>query len=178
MGMGKGMGNKDIQTKIAGRKHEFRPFSVESVAQATVTDNRDGNVGVVLVTHSDYGLRLLQTAELILGPQECVGTVSVDASCEVAEILVTLKQAILGCDVGAGVLLLTDMFGGTPTNLSLSLLGSGRLEVLTGVNLPMLLKILGSRQMPLAKLAQEAKKAGCQGIVVAGELLRARLRVE
>ena len=73
------------------------------------------------------------------------------------------------------MLVLTDMFGGTPTNMSLSLLGSGRLEVLTGVNLPMLIKILGSRTTPLETLATEAKQAGCQGIVVAGEVLRKKV---
>jgi PTS system mannose-specific IIA component len=89
--------------------------------------------------------------------------------------LVALKTAIKETDQGGGVLILTDMFGGTPTNLSLSLLGSGRLEVLTGVNLPMLIKILGSRTKPLQTLAVEAKQAGCQGIVVAGEVLRKKV---
>ena len=90
--------------------------------------------------------------------------------------MTALKDAVARNDQGKGVLILTDMFGGTPTNLSLSLLGTGKLEVLTGVNLPMLLKVLGSRHMPLGKLAGEAKESGCQGIVVAGELLRSRVK--
>ena len=74
-------------------------------------------------------------------------------------------------DSGNGVIILTDMFGGTPSNISLSLLQEGKVDVLTGVNLPMLLRILGMREQDLAQLALEAKNAGIQGIVVAGEVL-------
>jgi mannose PTS system EIIA component len=132
-------------------------------------------VGVVVVTHTDYGERLLKAAECILGPQEHCRSVSVDMAYPVDASLAALKTAIKETDQGGGVLILTDMFGGTPTNLSLSLLGSGRLEVLTGVNLPMLIKILGSRTKALEPLAVEAKQAGCQGIVVAGEVLRKKV---
>jgi len=136
---------------------------------------KDVPVGVVVVTHTDYGGRLLKAAECILGPQEHCRSISVDMSHEVDLTLAALKTAIKETDQGAGVLVLTDMFGGTPTNLSLSLLGTGRLEVLTGVNLPMLIKILGSRTKALEPLAVEAKQAGCQGIVVAGEVLRKKV---
>uniref|UniRef100_I2Q1T2 Phosphotransferase system, mannose/fructose-specific component IIA n=1 Tax=Desulfovibrio sp. U5L TaxID=596152 RepID=I2Q1T2_9BACT len=135
----------------------------------------DAPVGVVVVTHTDYGAWLLKAAEFILGPQEHCRCVSVDMTHPVDETLVTLKAAIKDTEQGGGVLILTDMFGGTPTNLSLSLLGTGRLEVLTGVNLPMLIKILGSRTKALETLAVEAKQAGCQGIVVAGEVLRKKV---
>jgi PTS system mannose-specific IIA component len=101
--------------------------------------------------------------------------VGVDISLEVGEILANIRAATQKSDLGGGVLILTDMFGGTPTNLSLSLLGASRLEVLTGVNLPMLLKVMGSRALPMGRLAQEAKTAGCQGIVVAGDLLRSKV---
>jgi len=132
-------------------------------------------VGVVVVTHTEYGSQLIAAAEFILGPQNHCQAVSVDLTHEVEQVLASLKQAIKETDQGAGVLILTDMFGGTPTNMSLSLLGTGRLEVLTGVNLPMLIKILGSRTTPLETLATEAKQAGCQGIVVAGEVLRKKV---
>jgi PTS system mannose-specific IIA component len=135
----------------------------------------DVPVGVVVVTHTDYGSRLLAAAEFILGSQEHCQAVSVDLTKAVDETLTALKAAIKETDQGGGVLILTDMFGGTPTNMSLSLLGTGRLEVLTGVNLPMLIKILGSRTKPLESLAVEAKQAGCQGIVVAGEVLRKKV---
>ena len=133
-------------------------------------------VGVILVTHTDYGARLLKAAEFILGRQEECEAVSVDGSHEVENTVQSLKDAVKRLDKGLGVIFLTDMFGGTPTNLSLSLLGSGKLEVVTGVNLPMLLKVMGSRGLGLDKLAQEAKNAGMQGIVVAGEVLRSRIK--
>ncbi len=134
------------------------------------------HVGVVLVTHTEYGAWLLKAAEMILGSQDHCTSVSVDVSLEVEKTVSALKAAVKKCDGGSGVMLLTDMFGGTPTNISLSLLGAGKLEVVTGVNLPMLLKVLGMRQAPLSELAQVAKEAGCKGIVVAGEILRSRIK--
>lgn len=134
------------------------------------------HVGVVLVTHTEYGAWLLKAAEMILGSQDHCTSVSVDVSLEVDKTVSALKAAVKKCDGGSGVMLLTDMFGGTPTNISLSLLGAGKLEVVTGVNLPMLLKVLGMRQAPLSELAQVAKEAGCKGIVVAGEVLRSRIK--
>lgn len=133
-------------------------------------------VGIVIVTHADYGASLLRACEVILGPQTQCTTVSVDATQDVGTTLSSLKEAVASFDNGNGVLILTDMFGGTPTNLSLSLLGSGHLEVLTGVNLPMLLKVFGSRTMGLMQLAAEAKTAGEKGIVVAGEVLRSKVK--
>ncbi len=133
-------------------------------------------VGVVVVTHVNYGQSLIHAAEAILGAQEGVAAVSVDISQEVEQILANIRQAVDDTDSGRGVLILTDMFGGTPTNLSLSLLGAGHLEVITGVNLPMLLKVLSGRERKLEELSVEAKAAGCQGIVVAGEVLRSRVK--
>lgn len=135
-------------------------------------------VGVVIVTHTDYGAKLLQAAEFIIGVQENCQCVSVDVTYEVSQTLETLTKAVKSTDKGGGVMILTDMFGGTPTNISLSLLGSHRLEVVTGVNLPMLIKILSSRTKPLEQLAGDAKTAGVQGIVVAGEVLRKKVAGE
>lgn len=132
-------------------------------------------VGIVLVTHGNYGQSLLDAAQAILGRQPGCAAVGVDIAREVEQIISSIRAAAQASDLGGGVLILTDMFGGTPTNLSLSLLGSGRLEVITGVNLPMLLKAMGSRALPLGQLAQESKTAGRQGIVVAGEILRSRV---
>ncbi|MFW5863758.1 MAG: PTS sugar transporter subunit IIA [Desulfohalobiaceae bacterium] len=132
-------------------------------------------VGVLLVTHLDFGHKLLQTAEEILGEQQGCLAVSVNVQRNMQEILEEIKAGIQKVDKGQGVLVLTDMFGGSPSNLSLSLLGSGRLEVITGANLPMLLKILSSRDAGLQDLALEAKSAGQQGIVVAGEVLKQKV---
>ena len=144
----------------------------------TQTPQAPPQVGVVIVTHTDYGYRLLKAAEFIIGAQEHCRAVSVDVTHEVAQTVETLTKAVKETDQGGGVIVLTDMFGGTPTNLSLSLLGSNRLEVVTGVNLPMLIKILSSRSKPLEQLAGDAKTAGIQGIVVAGEVLRKRVSGE
>ena len=132
-------------------------------------------LGVVLVTHTDYGERLLAASEFIIGKQDFCMSVSVDGSQDVQETVEKLKEVVKSCDLGAGTIILTDMFGGTPTNLSLSLLKTANVEVVTGVNLPMLLKVLGSRDNELGKVAIEAKNAGCQGIVVAGEMLRSKV---
>lgn len=136
--------------------------------------SRDSEVGIIVVSHSDYGSALLKTAEFILGPLSDCSSISVDAGQEVPEIVRRLKDAAERLDKGAGVLVLTDMFGGTPTNLALSLLTTHNVEVVTGVNLPMLLKVFSSRSMPLQNLAQEASDAGIKGIVVAGAMLKNR----
>lgn len=130
------------------------------------------HVGVVLVTHADYGSALLRAAGFILGEQDDCASISVDASLGVDESFDRLKDAVLRLDKGMGVIILTDMFGGTPTNMSLSLLGSHKVEVVTGVNLPMLLKVFSKRTMSLEELACEAGDAGQKGIVVAADMLR------
>ena len=90
-------------------------------------------------------------------------------------LLTELKQTVKRMETGDGVIILTDMFGGTPSNISLSLLQPGKVDVLTGVNLPMLLRILGMRDQELTQLAQNAKNAGIQGIVLAGEVLTRKI---
>ncbi len=142
----------------------------------TDTNTEELPVGVVIVTHADYGSALLRAAEIILGPQDDCGTVSVDGTQQVTETVARLKEVVSQVNKGRGVVILTDMFGGTPTNLSLSLLGTENVEVLTGVNLPMLLKVFGCRRLTLEKLAEEAKAAGEKGIVIAGEILRRKVK--
>lgn len=130
--------------------------------------------GVLLVTHGDYGRSLLAAAEMILGPQSHARSVGVESTESMDETLATIKRSVEELDTGMGVLILTDMFGGTPTNLSLSLLSVDGLEVVTGVNLPMLLKSLGSTEAP-RDAACDIRTAGTQGIVVAGEILRKKV---
>lgn len=135
------------------------------------------SVGIIVVAHTDYGAALLRTAEFILGPLSDCTSISVDVAYEVSETVQRLTDATQRLDKGAGVLLLTDMFGGTPTNLSLSLLGKHQVEVVTGVNLPMILKVFSSRTKPLEELADIAGEAGKSGIVVAGKMLRNKNKV-
>lgn len=139
-------------------------------------------VGVVLVTHLDYGADLLKAASFILGDIPQAGSVAVQSTVAVEETVTQLRALVQELDTGSGVLLLTDMFGGTPTNLSLSLLSAGEntpehmAEVITGVNLPMLLKALTMREKKLREVAAEAAKAGSEGIVVAGDLLKRKIK--
>lgn len=132
--------------------------------------------GVVLVTHVDYGAGLLRAAEMILGPLADCSSIQVDASLDVEKTVARLKEAVSLLDKGNGVIILTDMFGGTPTNLSLSLLGTGAIEVVTGVNLPMLLKVFEARRVALAELADIALEAGRKGIDSASRILRSKVR--
>jgi PTS system mannose-specific IIA component len=132
-------------------------------------------VGVFLVTHGQFGMHLLEAAQTILGPQQQCAHIAVEGSVDMATLLTDLKNAVKRMDAGEGVIILTDMFGGTPSNISLSLLQPGKVDVLTGVNLPMLLRILGMRDQDLTQLAQNAKSAGIQGIVLAGEVLTRKI---
>ncbi|MDR2694843.1 MAG: PTS sugar transporter subunit IIA, partial [Deltaproteobacteria bacterium] len=128
-------------------------------------------VGIIIAAHTDYASALLRTTEFILGPLGDCTSISVDAAFDVAETVQRLNDAARLLDKGAGVLILTDMFGGTPTNLCLALLNTHHVEVVTGVNLPMIIKAFSTRAQPLKELAALVGEAGRQGIVVAGGML-------
>ncbi|MFW5730346.1 MAG: PTS sugar transporter subunit IIA [Desulfonatronovibrionaceae bacterium] len=132
-------------------------------------------IGIILVTHGNFGQSLLEAASMIMGSDENCHALGVDVSRPMDEIIKELKHLVSSLDSGHGVLILTDMFGGTPTNISLSLLSPDHTEVITGVNLPMLLKALEGRTRKLEDLAQEIKGAGKQGILVAGDVLRRKI---
>jgi PTS system mannose-specific IIA component len=129
--------------------------------------------GLLLVAHLDVAECLLRAAQFIMGPQEGCQAVGVESTSDVPGMVERIRKARTEVDLGAGVLVLTDMFGGTPTNLALSLLGDN-LEVLTGLNLPMVLKALQCRHLSPSELAHEVCRAGQEGIVAAGEVLGAR----
>ena len=129
-------------------------------------------IGIVIVTHGLLGQEILKTAEFIVGSLEGCITVSVDSGRGPDAIRQAIDQAIKNVNRGAGVLVLTDMFGGTPSNISLSFLEEGRVEVLTGVNLPMLIKAVQLRsKMSLTEAAQAIGDYGRKSITVAGEIL-------
>ena len=131
-------------------------------------------VGLVIATHGQWAAELLRTAESIVGQVPCATAVSIDSATSVEEARARLATAIhrVGAD-GEGVLVLTDMFGGTPANLALTFLDE-QIEVVTGVNLPMLLKLAGSRSHGLAVAAELATSQGQKNITLASALLRAR----
>ncbi len=132
---------------------------------------KENLVGIIVVAHGDYGTATLRTAEQILGPLEDCASISVNVTQDVSDTVQRLEDAAQRLDKGAGVIILTDMFGGTPTNLSLALLAKHRVEVVTGMNLPMLMKVFSSRSKALEELAVIAGEAGKSGIVVAGKML-------
>lgn len=133
--------------------------------------------GIIIVAHGGYGSAILRAAESIMGAQDDCVSISVDIAHDVDEAVRRLTDAAQRLDNGAGVIALTDMFGGTPTNLALSLLGKYNVEVVTGVNLPMLMKVIEARgSLPLHELAAQAGNAGKAGIVVAGDMLRGKNR--
>jgi len=129
-------------------------------------------IGLVIVTHGALGQELLKTAEFIVGGLEGCLAVPIDGVRSPESLREAVGAAIRALDRGAGVLVLTDMFGGTPSNISLSFLEEGRVEVLSGVNLPMLLKAVQLRDRSvLSEAAQSVGGYGRKSINVAGELL-------
>ncbi|MGB8929823.1 MAG: PTS sugar transporter subunit IIA [Anaeromyxobacteraceae bacterium] len=134
-------------------------------------------VGVVVASHGKLAEELLRTAEGIVGRLERCVAVTVDAQVSMEEARARLQRAIADVDEGEGALILTDMFGGTPSNIALTFLES-KVEVVTGVNLPMVVKLstLRAEKKPLATLAEAIAAYGGKNITLASELLRTRLR--
>jgi PTS system mannose-specific IIA component len=129
-------------------------------------------VGVVVVAHYRLGEELLQALRLIVPGANGFDAVSIEPKQAVEEMRASIAEAIDRVDRGAGVLILTDMFGGTPSNIALSFLGERRVEVVTGVNLPMLIKLATLRkEQPLEELAPFIKGYGQRNISLASELL-------
>jgi len=130
-------------------------------------------VGVVLITHPNLGEEFIRSAETICGKLPFFTSVSIDTRRGVEELREEIARAIKTVDSGKGVLILTDMFGGTPSNMSLAFLSEGRVEVVTGLNLPMLIKISNCREgRTLQELAKTVKDAGQRNINLASEILQ------
>jgi PTS system mannose-specific IIA component len=131
-------------------------------------------IGIVIVTHSGLGEALIQTAESVLGaPPEATTAVSVDLKESAEKLRKKIGAGIKKVDEGEGVLILTDMFGGTPSNLSLSFLEEGHIDVLTGVNLPVLIRAANMRKdKSLNDLAESIQAYGKKSISLASTVLR------
>jgi PTS system mannose-specific IIA component len=133
-------------------------------------------IGVLITTHGNLGSEFLKVAEMIRGPLKDVMHISVDQTKGVEDLKKDINAAIKKLDQGQGVLILTDLFGGTPSNLSLSLLKEGKVEVVTGVNLPMLLKLSDTREkMNLQDFANYIKEYGKKNIYLASEILNKKV---
>lgn len=129
-------------------------------------------VGAVIITHGSLADSLVEVAETISGKIDQIRTVSVMSTDATDGIRDSLADAVKAVSSGKGVIIFTDMFGGTPTNIALSLYKEGEVEVITGVNLPVLIKFTGHRsEKPLGELAVILKDSAQQGIVLAGDML-------
>ena len=135
-------------------------------------------IGIVIVTHSQLGEALIEAAEFIIGNKpEALVSVSIDLT-ESAEVLrARIAEGIKKVNSEDGVLILTDMFGGTPSNLSYSFLEEGRIEVIAGVNLPILIEATHTRgKMDLSTLAVKLEKFGKKSISLASSILKGNKR--
>jgi PTS system mannose-specific IIA component len=131
-------------------------------------------IGVVVVTHGQLATELVNSAEMIVGDLPHFTAVSIGWHDDVSDAREDIAQAIERVRGDGGVLLLTDMFGGTPSNLGMTFLKKDHIEVITGVNLPMLIKLAGTtRSSDLLAVAQEMREHGRNAIWVASDLLRA-----
>jgi len=135
-------------------------------------------IGIVIVTHRQLGDSLIDAAQFIVGSKpELIESVSIDLNEKVDVLRDKIEKGIKNVQTDEGTLILTDMFGGTPSNLSYSFLEEGRIEVLSGVNLPVLIKAINSRsEMELTKLAECLETYGKKSISMASGILKGNKR--
>src|SRR5205809_4608571 len=118
-------------------------------------------IGIVLVTHGRLAVEFRAALEHVVGPQEQIEAVTIGPDDDVERRRRDIIEAVKQVDKGDGVVILTDMFGGTPSNLSISVMNQPRVEVLAGINLPMLVKLAKVRcESPLAEAVAQAQEAG------------------
>jgi len=129
-------------------------------------------IGMVLVTHGRLAEEFLAATEHVVGVQDAIRAISIGPDDDMEERRAEIVTAISETDTGKGVVLLTDMFGGTPSNLSISLLEKDRVEVIAGINLPMLIKLASVREsVELEEAVEAAREAGIKYINVASQVL-------
>jgi mannose PTS system EIIA component len=129
-------------------------------------------IGMVLVTHGRLAAEFIAALEHVVGPQERVAAVCIGPDDDMEQRRQDILRSVAEVDDGSGVVLLTDMFGGTPSNLAISVMDRGKVEVVAGINLPMLIKLASLRQTEkLADAVRGAQEAGRKYINVASQLL-------
>lgn len=129
-------------------------------------------IGLVLVTHGRLADEFVTAMEHVVGPQKQVRTVAIGPDDDMEARRADIAGAIAEVDDGRGVIVLTDLFGGTPSNLAISLMERGRIEVIAGINLPMLIRLESARRkMGVAAAVAAAREAGRKYISVASEVL-------
>ena len=135
-------------------------------------------IGILIVTHKNLGAALIEALEFITGrPVENMAAISIDLNESADKLRQKIARGIKSVDQHQGVLILTDMFGGSPSNLSYSFLEEGRIEVISGVNLPIVMKAEDKRKsMPLEDLAPMLETFGKRSISLASEILQGNKR--
>lgn len=129
-------------------------------------------IGLVLVTHGRLAAEFVVAMEHVVGPQNAVETICIGPEDDMEVRRADIARAIEAVDAGRGVIVLTDLFGGTPSNLAISLMNPGRVEVIAGINLPMLIRLEGARRtMNVKDAVAAAREAGRKYISVASEVL-------
>jgi len=129
-------------------------------------------IGLVLVTHGRLAAEFVTAMEHVVGPQIAIEAICIGPDDDMESRRADIARAVKAVDDGSGVILLTDLFGGTPSNLAISLMEPGRVEVIAGINLPMLIRLEGARKMMKIKAAvAAARDAGRKYISVASEVL-------
>ena len=129
-------------------------------------------IGLVLVTHGRLAEEFLNALEHVVGRQSNIETISIGPEDDMEARRADILEAVSRVDDNEGVIILTDMFGGTPSNLAISLMEAGRIEIIAGINLPMLIKLASARaDSNLAEAVEQAQEAGRKYIHVASQLL-------
>ena len=129
-------------------------------------------IGLILVTHGQLAREFVAAMEHVVGPQDAISSVCIGPQDDAEECRAQIRDQIGEVDRGEGVIILTDLFGGTPSNLAISLLDTGRVEVIAGINLPMLIRLAGARKsMNVVDAVNAAQTAGRNYITVASEFL-------
>ena len=134
-------------------------------------------IGLVLVTHGDLAKEFVAATEHVVGAQQNIRTVCIGPDDDMEVRRKDILDAVNEVNTGAGVIVLTDMFGGTPSNLSYSFLEEGRIEVISGVNLPILIRAVSARKnQPLTELAANLEAFGKKSISLASGILKGNKR--
>ncbi len=129
-------------------------------------------IGLVLVTHGRLATEFVTAMEHVVGPQTAIEAICIGPEDDMEARRADIAAAIAKVDSGSGVIVLTDLFGGTPSNLAISLMEVGRVEVIAGINLPMLIRLESARRrMKVVEAVAAAREAGRKYISVASEVL-------
>ena len=131
-------------------------------------------LGIILVGHNDLADSMKRVAEHVVGPLPDLVCISVLPEDDIDKKRTEIQKAIRKVKKKEGVVLLTDMFGGTPSNLAISLMEEGKIEVISGMNLPMLIKLIRMRKKPLGEAVRAAAESGSHYIMIASDLLEKR----